>query len=407
MNTEVLIIGAGPAGTVAASYLKQHNIDVRIVEKTRFPRFVIGESLLPVSMGHLQEAGLLEAAKKGGFEEKHGVRFIRDNKVCVFDFSEQYTDRWKWTWQVPRADFDKVLADETIRKGVSIDYETEVLDIDFHEKGANVQLRNASGTFTANTGFVLDCSGYGRVLPRLLNLDAPSDLSPKMSYFTHIDDKQRPAGNEGTQITFIVMRQDTWFWIIPFSNGITSVGFVGEPDFFEGTAEGQEQPFRELLKKVPNLNGRFDNSELVFAPKMIRAFSKSIRNLHGPHYALCGNSAEFLDPVFSSGVAFATGSGLQAAKLITRQFNGEHPDWETDFEQHMRKGVRVFQSFVEGWYNGKLQKVFFSDEINPTIKAQICSLLAGYVWDDNNPVVKRHDRILDTLCRVIDISNKH
>lgn len=406
ITAEVLIIGAGPAGTVAAAYLKQQNIDVRIVERTQFPRFVIGESLLPSSMDHLEEAGLLDAAMKGGFEEKHGVRFIRENQVCAFDFSEQFTSGWTWTWQLPRADFDKVLADEAERKGVPVSYQTEVLDIRFDDLGADVFVRNATEEYCIRAGFVLDCSGYGRVLPRLLNLDAPSDLTPKVSFFTHLKESSRPEGRAGTQITFIVLRQDVWFWIIPFSNGVTSVGFVGEPDFFEGVEDGSEKSFRELMDRVPELNHRFDNDEIVFAPKMIRAYSKSIKKLHGPRYALCGNSAEFLDPVFSSGVAFATASGLQAAKLITREHHGEKPDWETEFEQYMRHGVRVFQSFVAGWYNGNLQKVFFNDEINPVIKKQICSLLAGYVWDETNPVVKRHDTILETLCKVIDISRK-
>ncbi len=405
-TTEVLIIGAGPAGTVSAAILNKHQKAVRIVEKQTFPRFVIGESLLPVTMEHLEKAGLLEAVKQAGFQEKHGVKFIRDGKACQFNFDEQFTDGWTWTWQLPRADFDKLLADEVEKKGVRVDYDTEVTAVEITSEGSVVTVQNGNETERISAKHIIDCSGYGRVLPRLLNLDKPSSLPPKISFFTHLTDRKRPSGTEGTLITFIVTRQDAWFWIIPFSNGVTSVGFVGNPDYFEGITENSGEEFRALLETVPGLNGRFDEEEILFDPKMIQGYSKSIEKLYGPGYVLCGNSAEFLDPVFSSGVAFATGSGTRAAEMIVQELNGETVDWETHYEKYMRDGVSIFKSFVEGWYNGNLQKVFFTDEINPIIKNQICSLLAGYVWDTNNPVVKRHDKILGLLAKVIDINAK-
>lgn len=405
-TTEVLVIGAGPAGTVSAAILNKHQKAVRIVEKQTFPRFVIGESLLPVTMEHLEKADLLEAVKQAGFQEKHGVKFIRDGKSCQFNFDEQFTDGWTWTWQLPRADFDKLLADEVEKKGVRVDYNTEVTTVEVTSEGSVVTVQNGNETEKISAQYIIDCSGYGRVLPRLLNLDKPSTLPPKISFFTHLTDRKRPSGTEGTLITFIVTRQDAWFWIIPFSNGVTSVGFVGDPDYFEGITENSGEEFRALLETVPGLNGRFDEEEILFEPKMIQGYSKSIEKLYGPGYVLCGNSAEFLDPVFSSGVAFATGSGTRAAEMIVQELNGEVVDWETHYEKYMRDGVSIFKSFVEGWYNGNLQKVFFTDEINPTIKNQICSLLAGYVWDTNNPVVKRHDKILGLLAKVIDINAK-
>ncbi len=405
-STEILVIGAGPAGTLAAAILNKHKKKVRIVEKQTFPRFVIGESLLPVTMEHLEKADLLDAVKKAGFQEKHGVQFIRDGKVCQFNFDEQYTNGWTWTWQLPRADFDKLLADEVEKKGVRIDYNTEVTAVDISSKESVVIVQNGENEERISAKYIIDCSGFGRVLPRLLNLDKPSTLPPKSSFFTHVTDRKRPPGTAGTLITFVVLRQDAWFWIIPFSNGITSVGFVGDPDYFGDITKNSEQEFKNLMDTVPVYNDRFKNEDIVVPPKLIQGYSKSIEKLYGPGYVLCGNSAEFLDPVFSSGVAFATGSGTRAAELIVQELNGNSVDWETDYEKYMRDGVSIFKSFVEGWYNGNLQKVFFNDEINPVIKNQICSLLAGYVWDTSNPVVKRHDKILGLLAKVIDISIK-
>src|SRR5687767_11765471 len=122
-HVDVLVIGAGPAGCIAASIINKQAFKVKIVEREKFPRFVIGESLLPRVMDHLQEAGLLEAVKAAGFQQKTGAKFVRGKEVCDFSFSEQFTDGWTWTWQVPRAQFDKVLADATAQNGVDIEFE--------------------------------------------------------------------------------------------------------------------------------------------------------------------------------------------------------------------------------------------------------------------------------------------
>src|SRR6187549_3650996 len=125
-NVDVLVIGAGPAGTIAASIVKQAGFNIKIVEKQKFPRFVIGESLLPRCMEALEEAGFLEAVKAKGFQQKFGAKFVRDGKICDFNFDSQYTTGWNWTWQVPRAEFDKTLADTAESMGIPIDYETTV-----------------------------------------------------------------------------------------------------------------------------------------------------------------------------------------------------------------------------------------------------------------------------------------
>ena len=130
-NVDVLIIGAGPSGCVAAGYLHKNNASIKVVEKSKFPRFVIGESLIPRSMEHYEEAGLLDSLMEKGFEKKFGARFIRGEEVCLFDFSDKFTEGWDWTCQVPRADFDNTLAQEIIRKGIDLEFETEVLDVQF------------------------------------------------------------------------------------------------------------------------------------------------------------------------------------------------------------------------------------------------------------------------------------
>jgi len=313
---------------------------------------------------------------------------------------------WTWTWQLPRADFDKVLADEVANRGVPIRYAAAVTGVDFQGDHATATVESAEGEYRIRARFVIDASGYGRVLPRLLQLEAPAPLPPRQALFTHVEDTNRPTGTEGTLITFVVPEQTLWFWVIPFSNGITSLGFVGDTSHFKEIKGTTTEQWRTLLPKMPYYRKRFAEAPIIFEPKTITAYSKSIQQLWGPGFALTGNSAEFLDPVFSSGVAFATESGALAARLVSRQLAGEAVDWERDFSAHIRHGVDVFRTYVNAWYDGSLQDIFFALNINPDIKRQICSVLAGYVWDHNNPFVSKHHRILKALGEVVRIEAK-
>ena len=392
-KVEVLIIGAGPSGCVAAAYLFGQGIKIKVVEKSKFPRFVIGESLLPRCMHHFEEVGLLPCLEKQKFEIKAGARFMKNGHICNFDFSKKHTPGWNWTWQVPRADFDKTLTDTLIERGVEIAFEQEVVD-------------KAGQEFQVSAKYIIDSSGFGRVLPRLLDLEKPSSIPEHSSIFTHVKEVNRPKGGEGTLITFDVIDTDTWLWVIPFSNGYTSIGYVGKTDYLESFEGDNRQKLKAMMKLSDYYYDRFDGLEYEFEPKMIKNFSKSVKQLYGKRYALTGNSAEFLDPVFSSGVTFATESALLAAKLITRELRNEKVDWEIEYAQYIKEGVDVFATYVKEWYTGNLQKIFFHKQENPVIKAQICAVLAGYVWDKTNPFVKNHDRLVKTVAHITDMETE-
>ena len=403
-NVDVLVIGAGPSGCVAAAYLQKQGLCVHIVEKSKFPRFVIGESLLPRSMDNFDEVGLLDCLKAQGFQKKHGARFIRGNEVCNFDFSKKFTDGWDWTWQVPRADFDNTLANEVIRKGVDITFEWAVTDVHFDGNQSKTTIENLNGEKAIiNAKFIIDSSGFGRVLPRLLDLEKPSELPKHSSIFTHVVDERRPNNEDGTLITFDIVKGEIWLWVIPFSNGITSLGMVGPTEFIESYNGSTTEIFAEMMKLSDHYYDRFKDLAYLFEPKKIKNYSRSVKQLYGDGYALTGNSSEFLDPVFSSGVSFATESGLLAAKLATRQLNGEKVNWEIEYTKHMKKGVAVFSSYVKEWYKENLQKLFFHQPENPKIKEKICAVLAGYVWDETNPFVKKHDRAIASMAHLIDL----
>jgi len=401
---DVLIIGSGPSGCVSASYLKKNNVNVKIVEKEKFPRYVIGESLLPRCMDHFEEVDLLDCLKSQNYEIKRGARFLKKDIVCNFDFSQKHSEGWDWTWQIPRDDFDNVLATEVQNKGVIIDFENEVTDVSFQGPNSRTTVKDKNGNLKIiHAKFIIDSSGYGRVLPRLLNLDIPSKLPDHSSIFAQVKDIRRPEGNEGTLITFDVIDTHVWFWVIPFSNGNTSIGFVGPTEFINSFSGSPDEALSEMLKISTYFYNRFKDVEFLFEPKLIQNFSKSVKQLYGEGYALTGNSSEFLDPIFSSGVTFATESGLLAAKLALKEINDETVDWEKEYTGYIGEGVNVFTSYVNEWYTGNLQKLFFHRPENQEIKKQICSVLAGYVWDKTNPFVSKHNRIIKSVAHLIDL----
>ncbi len=401
-NVDVLVIGAGPSGCVAASFLHNNGIKVKVVEKSKFPRFVIGESLIPRVMDHFEEAGLLDALKSMDFEKKFGARFIRGNELCEFDFSQKFGEGWDWTWQVPRADFDNTLAQEVIRKGINLEFETEVLDVVFDGSESVTTVRNSNGeTREVHARFIIDSSGYGRVLPRLLKLDAPSSIPENSSMFTHVIDVNRPEGVEGTQITFDILDTKVWLWVIPFSNGNTSIGVVGPTSYIKSLGDNNSNALKEVIKQSDFYRDRFEGVDFLFEPNKIENYSCSVTRLCGPGYTLTGNSSEFLDPVFSSGVCFATESGMLSAKLFLKELKGESVDWDTEYTAYMRRGVDVFATYVKEWYTGNLQTLFFHRPENPDVKEKICSVLAGYVWNEENPFVKKHDRVIKSMAYML------
>ncbi|HEV8514143.1 MAG TPA: NAD(P)/FAD-dependent oxidoreductase, partial [Cyclobacteriaceae bacterium] len=216
-SCDVLVIGAGPAGSVAAALLHKAGFKVQVVEKEKFPRFVIGESLLPRCMEVLDDCGFLEELKKKNFQEKFGAKFLRDESVADYNFQNQFTPGWNWTWQVPRAEFDNSLINTVSEWGVPVDFETTVTAIQFLEDESSITtVQKIDGEILQiKARFIIDASGYGRVIPRLFNLDAPSSLTPRKAVFAHLEDPERSNFEEPNRIIIVSYAPGAWVWIIP------------------------------------------------------------------------------------------------------------------------------------------------------------------------------------------------
>ena len=403
---DVLIIGAGPAGSVAAALLARHGYKVRVLERQKFPRFSIGESLLAQSIELIEAAGLLEPVMSAGFQYKNGAAFARGAEYAEYNFADKSSPGPMSTFQVPRAEFDKVLADGAERMGADIRYEIEITAADFSGT-PTLTSKDAAGKVEQHQAkFVLDASGFGRTLPRLLKLDRPADFPVRAALFTHIRD-HIPAGEFDRQkirVTIHPVQRDIWFWLIPFSDGRSSLGVVARDETLQAVKGSNEERLWTLVRQDESLAALLKAATPVNPVNELRGYAAHVASLHGPGFALLGNAAEFLDPVFSSGVTIALKSAHLAAAALHRQFSGKKVDWQAEFAEPLLVGVETFRGFVNTWYDGTLQDIFFYQKQHPDIRRMICSILAGYAWDGNNkyngPTTEARLRILAEAIRV-------
>lgn len=421
-TTDVLIIGAGPSGSCAASLLRKKGYQVTVLEKQYFPRFSIGESLLPQCMAFLEQADMLEAVKseveEHGFQFKNGAAFLRGAERNFYNFSEKLSEGHGTTWQVRRAPFDHLLAKSAQDKGADLRFGHQLESIDFLEDVVQVNaLDEAQQHYQIQAKFVLDGSGFGRILPKLLDLEYPSNFPVRQALFTHIEDNIDPEADfDREKILITVHEKDhrAWYWLIPFADGRSSFGIVAEPDFFQAyqtqlaekdpsCADSKDALFRFILADDEALSNVLAQAKFDQSVQSIMGYSANVKQLFGDRFALLGNAGEFLDPVFSSGVTIALKSATMAVPLVDRYLQslkgsqGESIDWHNEYEKPLRQGIDVFRTYVESWYEGGFQDVVFSKQQNTQFREMISSILAGYAWDTTNPMVKEASRRLNTL----------
>jgi flavin-dependent dehydrogenase len=400
---DVVIIGAGPSGSIAAALMKRRGWDVLVIEAQQFPRFVIGESLLTHCLDFLDEAGMLAAVHAAGFKHKNGAAFIRRDEYGEVDFRDQHTAGHQSTYQVRRATFDKLLADEAQRQGVEIRYCVRVIGFDNAADPVRVTVQNAQGEQSVIAArFVFDASGFARVLPKLLNLEVPSSFPARAAVFTHVIDNAPLDAFDRDKVQVIVHpeHKDVWYWIIPFEGHRCSIGCAAGVEFFANYSDDPAVRIKQLFAEEPFMAKTFADATWDSPVRSQAGYAASVKSMFGPGFALLGNAAEFLDPVFSSGITIAMKSASLAAAALDKQLRTETVDWESEFAAPLRRGVDVFRIYVYAWYDGRFQDVMFSSNQAPGIRRMICSILAGYAWDESNPFVSDAQNKFDMLAQI-------
>jgi flavin-dependent dehydrogenase len=379
---------------------------VVVLERQQFPRFSIGESLLAYSTQLLQEAGLLDAVVAGGFQFKNGASFVHEDQYAEFNFANKLTAGCSFTFQVVRSEFDHLLAREAERLGATVRYGVEITAIDVSGDAPAVTARTEAGEVEVHRPrFVLDASGFGRTLARLLDLEKPSSFPVRAARFCHIKDGIVAGAFDRQKIRVGInpANRDVWSWLIPFPNGCSSLGVVATREHFARYTGSPEDQYWAMIGDEPKLRRLLANAHTVRPVGEIVGYAANVKTLHGPGFALLGNAAEFLDPVFSSGVTIALHSAKLSAGLVDRQLRGEAVSWQGEFAEPLMFGVETFRTFVSAWYDQSLQDVIFYPDKTPSIHRMICSVLAGYAWDPanpyNGPQSARRLRALAETCR--------
>src|SRR5437762_10289573 len=379
---DVAIIGGGPAGSTAATLLASAGRRVLVLERDKFPRFHIGESLLPFSTQTFDRLGVREKLDRT-FLPKFGGEIVAacGTKGVKFYFKDGFRSQRDRAYQVTRSDFDKLLLDHSRENGAEVREQTEVTKLDFADDRVKIDVESSdSAKSTIEARYLLDCSGRQTLLGSLFNVKKTYDHLQKFSVFAHYENIDRLPGRDATLIR-MVRGLDRWFWMIPLTETRTSIGVVMDTKAFRATKLSAEVSLERFIADQPLMAERMKKAVRVSPVYSASDFSYRNDRLAGDRWLLAGDAAGFIDPVFSSGVFLAIMSAEKAADTLEEVLQDERKRHRS-FNRYSRSVNRVmdiYLTFVNAWY--ERSREFLEVFLNPTdtmqIAAAVNAVLAG------------------------------
>ena len=376
---DVIVAGAGPGGSSTAIRLAEAGVRVLVLEREEFPRFHIGESLLPAAELLVTELGIDPDPKV--FLFKGGAQFVceKTGRVQSFDFKEALPGPQRYAWQVDRAQFDTILRDRALDAGAEIRHGVRVEDVRFEEDGVRV----IAGGDSERARFFIDATGQDRLLARQMDSVRTFDRFGKAAAFTHFSelcDATRQEFEPNNDIRIVVI-PDGWLWAIPLANDRLSVGLVSRKPGLRRERLDEYLASSPLFQRLLTRAVRHDTN-------LIGNFSFENTASSGSRYSCVGDSACFIDPVFSSGVSLAIFRGLVVAeRLIPALESGREadPNLMGSMEESMKRGYDTFAALVYRFYNTKfVDNLIFGAPADGQHRAGVISVLAGDVFRDDN-----------------------
>ena len=383
-DCDVVVVGGGPGGSTAAAWLARAGRRVVVFERDQFPRFHIGESLLASVNDVLGAIGADALVRGAAFPQKWGATFMladgRNERYA--DFSNASGVRSPQTWQVPRSTFDHLLLRHARACGADVREGHRVHDATFDGDGVSVSVEAPDGARRAvRARAVVDASGRAGLLSRKFALRVDEPALANVAVYSHYSGVPRPTGRRSGDIRIVACRDLAWFWLIPISDELTSVGVVLPQAAFKSTAALEPAALLEtMIAETPAVANLLEAATREWPVRVEKDFSFRSRAYAGDRWMLVGDAGSFLDPVFSTGVAIALESGLEAAQsleaallvgdLSARRF--------TRFARRQQRRYRTFRRFVLAFYTAEFRDLFFTSVPYPRMFRALVTIFAGH-----------------------------
>jgi flavin-dependent dehydrogenase len=380
---DILVIGGGPAGSTAGTLLARKGFSVTLLERERFPRFQVGESLLPYNNDLFARLGVTAPLEEGSFTPKYGAGFVTADGALgyTFRFIENLPEAYHRAFQVKRAEFDQLLLRNAAASGVDVREGVAATAVDLDDPlRAIVTCANGE---RIEARFVLDASGHGAFLGNRIGRKEDIEALKKVAIFAHYKNVPRPEGRDAGN-TLIVVLRDAWFWLIPVSADTMSVGLVVDRDHLRGCGLTPEELLEKTIAGAPYLAERMNDAERVTQVYVRRDFSFSMRHMTGKNFALIGDAAGFIDPIFSTGVFMAMKSADMAADAVEQRLRRGSTRLLRRYERSFRGAFEKYFRFIDNFYRREFLEVFLQPKTDYGLIPVITGILAGNIFTKQN-----------------------